>query len=337
MKTRERLGVLSERMAAYAAQKKELERNSGSSFPMPDSLSAVEIDSMLTSAVCSEPDDDESLASLSVLQRLASSANPIALYPEADEATMRLARSCHTFVFDVCSSVPRKHLSDMPSKSTWREKADIGSIDSYGTLPQPYITGVGEHMLALVQALEPFVSDPEALALANEVMDGVRTVAHQPWREFMVAAGSSESDSVIQALVDGKVLADFVFSGSTVEEEEEEVEDDLNKEGTVFCNAWLDVVGLAVTGHLLERIMRIQQLSPRGCEHLSADLNYLINVLSALGVSGHPHPLVHHFAELAMMDGETLRQQIMARDRNIPLSAALRAAEARLASIRGIH
>jgi hypothetical protein len=335
-KTRDRLGVLSERMAAYAAQKKELEGNSGSSFPMPDSMSAVEIDSMLTSAVCSEPHDDESHESFSVLQRLASSDNPIALYPEADEATARLARSCHTFVFDVCSSVPRKHLADMPSMSTWREKAGAGSYDSYGTLPQPYITSVGEHMLALVQALEPFVSDPEALALANEVMDNVRSVALQPWREFMAAAGASESDSVIQSLIDGKALADSVLVGSIVEEEEEAVEDDTNKEGTIFCNAWLDVVGLAVTGHLLERIMRIQQLSPKGCEHLSADLNYLINVLSALGVSGHPHPLVNHFAELAMMDGLTLQQQIMARDRNVPLTAALRAAEMRIASTRGI-
>jgi hypothetical protein len=192
-------------------------------------------------------------------------------------------------------------------------------------------------MLALVQALEPFVSDPEALALANQVMDNVRSVALQPWREFMAAAGAMESDNVIQALVDGKALADFVLDGSIVEEEEDdEKEEDANKEGTIFCNAWLDVVGLAVTGHLLERIMRIQQLTPKGCEHLSADLNYLINVLSALGVSGHPHPLVSHVAELAMMDGLTLQQQILARDRSVPLSAALRAAEMRIASMRGI-
>jgi hypothetical protein len=121
-----------------------------------------------------------------------------------------------------------------------------------------------------------------------------------------------------------------------VDEEEEEDEDDANNEGTVFCNAWLDVVGLAVTGQLLERIMRINQLTPRGCEHLSADLNYLINVLSALGVSEHPHPLVNHFAELVMMDEAALKDQIMVRDRNLPLSAALRAAETRISSMRGI-
>jgi hypothetical protein len=340
-KTRERLSVLAERMTAHEAQEKELQgvsSSSSSSFPLPDSLSAVEIDSMLTAAVCSEPNEDESHESFTVLQRLAATENTIPLYPEADEATARLARSCHTFVFDVCSSVPRKHLADMPSMPSWREKAGAGAVDSYGTLPQTYITGVGEHMLALVQALEPFVSDPESLALANEVMQDVRSVALQPWREFIAAAGAPEAESVIQSLVDGKELADFVIAGSLVDEEEEEDEEDeeSNREGTVFCNAWLDVVGLAVTGQLLERIMRINQLTARGCEHLSADLNYLINVLSALGVSGHPHPLVNHFAELVMMDEVALREQILVRDRSLPLSNALRAAETRLSSTRGI-
>lgn len=334
-KTRERLGLLAERMIAHDTQEKELQAG-GMKFPLPDSLSAVEIDSMLTAAVCSEPSDDESNKSLMVLQRLASTENSIPLYPEAEEATSRLARSCHSFVFDVCSSVPRKHLADMPSMASWKEKAGAGAVDSYGTLPQAYITGVGEHMLALVQALEPFVADPESLALANEVMDNVRSVALDPWREFVAAAGAPVTESVIQSLVDGKALSDYVIAGAMVDDEEEEDDEESNKEGTAFCNAWLDVVGLAVTGQLLERIMRVNQLTPRGCEHLSADLNYLINVLSALGVSGHPHPLVNHFAELVMMDEAALRDQIMVRDRTLPLSAALCAAETRLSSMRGI-
>ena len=331
-KTRERCGLLAERMTAHAAQTEAF--HTVSKLSLPDTLSAVEIDSILTAAVCSEPNDNEAVA---VLQRLAAgNDNTSPLYPDAEEATARLAQSCHSLVFDVCSSVPRKHLADMPSMASWKERAGDGAVDSYGTLPQAYITGVGEHMLALVQALEPFVSDPESLALANEVMNDVRSVALEPWREFVAAAGAPETKDVLESLVDGKALSDFVITGTMADEEVEEDEDDANKEGTVFCNAWLDVVGLAVTGQLLERIMRINQLTPRGCEHLSADLNYLINVLSALGVSEHPHPLVNHFAELVMMDEAALKDQIMDRDRNVPLSAALRAAETRISSMRGI-
>jgi hypothetical protein len=334
LKTRERLGLLAERMTSHAAQKEEF--LTSSKFSLPDSLSAVEIDSILTAAVCLEPNDDKSNESLTVLKRLAATETVIPLYPGANESTADLARSCHFFVFDVCSSVPRKHLADMSSLALWKEKSGGGAVDLYGTLPQAYITGVGEHMLALVQALEPFVSDPESLAVANEVMNDVRSVALQPWRDFVAAAGAPETESVILSLVDGKAVSDFVDAATMVDEEEEDDDDDTNKEGTVFCNSWLDAVGLAVTGQLLERIMRINQLTPRGCEHLYADLNYLINVLSALGVSEHPHPLVNHFAELVMMDEGALRDLIMVRDRNLPLSAVLRAAETRLSSVRGI-
>jgi hypothetical protein len=72
--------------------------------------------------------------------------------------------------------------------SAWEEAAGTHNFSSYGMLPQEYITQVGEHMLALVQALEPFASDKEALSLANEVMDGVRRVAQQPWLDFMAAS-----------------------------------------------------------------------------------------------------------------------------------------------------
>ena len=123
------------------------------------------------------------------------------------------------------------------------------------------------------------------------------------------------------------------------DEEGEELEEDADEQEraiTAFCNSWLDVVGLAVTGRLLERIMRIPSLTQKGCEHLNADLTYLVNVFSALGVSGHPHPLLGHVAELAVLDGDTLSDRISSRNLTHPLDAALAAMEERLAAIRGV-
>ena len=120
------------------------------------------------------------------------------------------------------------------------------------------------------------------------------------------------------------------------EEELEEQDDDANRAVTVFCNSWLDVVGLAVAGRLLERILRIPSLTPKGCEHLNADLNYLVNVFSALGVSGHPHPLLGHIAELAILDRDALTQTIAGRNRSDPVELALASIEERLAAIRGV-
>jgi hypothetical protein len=351
-KTRDRLTVLTERMLAHRGQELELKKAASSkgstavsSFSLPDSLSVVEIDSVLTKVFAGgdEHPDEENNPALSMLQHLAATPEvdgpAVALYPEAEEAIKRLANSCHTFVFDVCSAVPRKHLGDMSEMSAWKEVAGADNFDSYGTLPQSYITQVGEHMLALVQAFEPFAADPETLAVANEVMDGVRNVALQPWSEFVASAGVIGSDSIVGVLMNGKDIADLVLNNAALTEEDAELEEGVGEDeraSAAFCNAWLDVVGLAVTGRLLERVMRIQQLTSKGCDHLSADLNYLVNVFSALGVAGHPHPLVSHLAELANLSDDDLSAHILTRDRSNLVEEALRAVEVRMALLRGV-
>jgi len=352
-KTHERLEVLRERMVMHDTQEKVIREatsksrsgasstgSSKSAFILSDSMSAVEIDCIITKAVCGDKKEEEISASFDVLQRFSSSNDrgSVSLYPKADEAAKKLVQSCHSYIFDVCSAVPRSYLANMSVMSAWKEGDSDDDFASYGTLPQSYITHVGEHMLALVQALEPFASDSENLALANEVMIGIRNVAEQPWREFVRASGSDVSQSIVQTLMDGKEIAEHVLGEPVMDEDGEEAEEDdeAKKASAAFCNSWLDVVGLAVTGRLLERIMQIPSLSQKGCEHLNADLNYLINVFSALGVSGHPHPLLGHIAELATLDGTVLSERIAARDRNCPAESSLRAIEERLAAMRGM-
>jgi conserved oligomeric Golgi complex subunit 7 len=387
--TRQRVSVLSQRIMEHEVREKELEQlaaaaaaaggggmsstSSGSGkrnpFLLPDALSIVDISSIITRAVLCTNKGDTATA-LAFLHKLAAASISstdeekedaasvlVRLYPQADAAAKRLAHSCHTFVFDVCSAVPRRHLAGMSSMSAWKEASlstGQDNLASYGTLPQSYITHVGEHMLALVQALEPFASDREALALANEVMDGVREVAVQPWLDLSTACGalrgSSNEQQFIYKFMAGKDFADLVM-GNVVMEEEDDNEDDagqdddggeVSKASAAFCNAWLDVVGLAVTGRLLERIMRIPSLTAKGCEHLNADLNYLVNVFAALGVAGHPHPLLGHLSEIVLLDGPTLTQRISTSTVEggdpssvVEAAAFLRSMEERLAAMRG--
>lgn len=355
-KTRDKLALLSGRIVGHIQRDAEVERAltgktsiASSSFSLPDSLSVVEIDSILTKLVCGDEESgttqaaDESNPTLAILNRLAATPEGgdrgVILYPEAEDAIQRLAHSCHTFVFDVCSAVPRKHLSGMSEMPAWSKGAAAAAFDSYGTLPQAYITQVGEHMLALVQAFEPFAADQEALSIANEVMTGVKDVALQPWGEFAASAGINGADSTITLLMNGREIGSLVLNNAALTEEDAELEEgtsETERASAAFCNAWLDVVGLAVTGRLLERIMRIPQLTPKGCEHLNADLNYLVNVFSALGVAGHPHPLVTHLAELATLSDDELRDHIMARNRGDKAQGALRSVEARIALLRGV-
>ena len=114
--------------------------------------------------------------------------------------------------------------------------------------------------------------------------------------------------------------------------EEEEEEDELTASAQ-FTNKWLDALGLAVSGYLLERTLRIHSLSKAGGEHLSADFNYLINVFEALGIVGHPHPLLLHCSRLFSMSPDEV---LVSADTSSAMGRAIRACENRIALMRGI-
>lgn len=340
-KTRERMAVLQQRRVTHDMQAKEIALDS-KSFLLPDALSVVEIDSILVKVALADDDRNGEDDSTDVVSRLANSDS--ILFPEATDAIGRLRRCCHTFVFQVCSAVPHHHLKNMSSMDSWTKNPSNtdNNIDSYGTLPQAYITQVGEHMLALVQALEPFASSAESLAMATQVMTGVRNVALQPWRNLFAAIGVKDDTAVLREFMKGPALHDYIAKTFEDEDDDDVEEDENEKAQHDFCNQWLDVVGSAVTGQLLERILCIPRLSSKGCEHLAVDLNYLVNVLAALGVSGHPHPLVNHIAEISLNDQSTLKQLIQERRAqvgeggNASVLSTLCAIEERFALMRGI-
>jgi hypothetical protein len=346
---KDRLGNLSDMMLDDT-----LEEGGGQ---LPDTLEPAQIRSFLAKKACDLSSDyiDDGTgvklpASVVELRRLAGTAKSTdgsPLFPKSVDSLSRLARSCQSFVFEVCYAIPEQHLRGISALPVWKQDgAGSGDEESYGILPQSFITHVGEHMLALVQALEPFASDKEALGLANEVMTGVIEVAVQPWKEFVAAAGVSltgDEKSQLTSLMRGKEFSHFIDEDGDNEmyhqNEEDDEEDPDDKASTAFCNQWLDVVGLAVAGRLLERTMRIPRLGRKGAEHLAADLDYIRNVFTALGVAGHPHPLLGYVAKLVTMDEETLQFKIHSRQGEKAPSDALeviKRAEIRIAYVRGI-
>ena len=85
--------------------------------------------------------------------------------------------------------------------------------------------------------------------------------------------------------------------------------------------------------------MRIPRLSKKGAEHLATDLNYIRNVFTALGVAGHPHPLLRYVAQLVTLDDASLRSKVQLRRGDTEVSEALeviKRAELRIAYVRGI-
>ena len=334
---------------------------------LPDELSPVQIRAMLAREACDPTptyvDDGTGVkcpTSVVQLRRLAgggggaaksepsSAAHLLPLFPRAHESTSRLARGCLSLVFEVCSAIPERQLRGISALPIWKKDGGKGGSDgdeeSYGILPQQYITQVGEHMLALVQALEPFASDPDSLGLANEVMSGVMEVAVQPWKEFVAAAGCSfagDGKSQLEVLMRGGDLSGFFLDDGGDDDREsletKKTEEEDEGEEAAFCNQWLDVVGMAVTGRLFERTMRIPRLGRRGAEHLATDLNYIMNVFTALGVPSHPHPLLKYITQLVMMEDQIIRSKIqLHREETSEAFEVIKRAELRIAYVRGI-
>ena len=320
----------------------------GTSFNLPDSMPSTDVALIIAQDTCSDKGGvEENYGDISTetssLARFFTGdkgglARTTSLYSKAAEAVIRLARTCHVFVFDVCSAVPRRALRDLSSKPIWRKEASDEDALTYGILPQQYINTVGEHMLALVQAIEPFASDPEAFELTDGVMDNAKDVALPSWRDFAAAIGGSDAnrDEIVAGLMNAQSIRDYV---SMHVEESEKIEDDVEEEEELtasaqFTNKWLDAIGLAVSGYLLERTLRIHSLSKAGGEHLSADYNYLINVFEALGITGHPHPLLLHFTRLFSMPPN---EMMVSADTSSAMGRAIRASENRIALMRGIE
>ena len=332
---------------------------------VPDELSPIQIRAMLAREACDPSptyvdDGTGAKCPTSVLQlrRLAggggsmtnneNSTVVLPLFPRSHDSTSRLARACLSLVFEVCSAIPERQLRGISALPIWKQDRGGGDVDeeeSYGILPQQYITQVGEHLLALVQALEPFASNSEALELVNEVMNNVMEVAVQPWKEFVAATGCSftgDGKSQVEMLMMGRDMSKFLLDDAIDDEcgltESKKNEDEIDDgESALFCNKWLDVIGLAVTGRLLERMMRIPRLGRRGAERLATDLNYIMNVFTALGVPSHPHPLLKYITQLVMMDDQMLRSKIqLHRGETSEVVEVVKRAELRIAHVRGI-
>lgn len=370
-KTRERFRVLQDRIRATKEDELQLLdasrstlKNKTSSTLVPDTFSDAQIEAFLASCAYKEDEsyNDSKMAKshgslddpfVLILQRLSvpdvtRGESSVQLYPKSVDSISRLVKSCQTFVFDMCSALPLKHLNDMTKNSVWSQEESMWSTasaaESYGILPQSYITQVGEHMLALVQAFEPFAADKDALILANLAMQNMDHVADSFWIDFaQVINAHSDDPSLISQLRKGVDMIPFVLGHRQQSTEEgengyldirDEMEgENMESEENMFCNKWLDAVCSAVTGRLLEHIIRFDRLTRKGCEHLAVDVSYMINVLSALGISGHPHPLLGHLVELVKMDPESLQARILEQRDDV---YGVRRTDMKIALMRGI-
>jgi len=246
-------------------------------------------------------------ATAAAFSSLPTPSSPV-YFPKSQLQLQKFVHSSHLFLFDVMTHLPLYHLQPLPSFSIWRSESS-NTLDP--DLPQSYITQIGEHLLALVQALEPFATqnyNEHDSSSLDHIMDGVKhNISIAYWKEFLdflFHTGSSSPDQeqrLRTVLLDKDTtihkIMDAGSNALSVTKEEESDEEEEEPPHVQFCNEWLDIIATALTGRILERICRLQRLTNVGYRHLKSDLNYLANVLMALGIHGHPHPFLMMIGE----------------------------------------
>lgn len=98
-----------------------------------------------------------------------------------------------------------------------------------------------------------------------------------------------------------------------------------------FVNQWLGALGDALAGALVVRIVQIKQLSATGRAQLTVDLDYLTNVISAVGL--RVHPLLLHIRTLlaSPKEAEALLESVLAMPAVKPVAISLKLVDLALA------
>jgi len=198
-------------------------------------------------------------------------------------------------------------------------------------LPQPNITQVGEHLLSLVQELEAFASSnalPDLLLLKG---DAVNLPAQSAGWAMVKGLLDGKEDSlealckrsscaslipVVEGAVFGSPLTSITPADCGVNSAANAYSDPLDGEADTdggrgtshlvlsFVNEWLTALADATVGLLAGHLASIPVLTPRGCAQLLTDVEYLSNVINAMGI--RPHVLLLHIYQILSQKPDNL-------------------------------
>eukprot|EP00011_Vannellida_sp_DIVA3-517-6-12_P015100 CAMPEP_0114622544 /NCGR_PEP_ID=MMETSP0168-20121206/9793_1 /TAXON_ID=95228 ORGANISM="Vannella sp., Strain DIVA3 517/6/12" /NCGR_SAMPLE_ID=MMETSP0168 /ASSEMBLY_ACC=CAM_ASM_000044 /LENGTH=605 /DNA_ID=CAMNT_0001833765 /DNA_START=276 /DNA_END=2089 /DNA_ORIENTATION=- len=169
--------------------------------------------------------------------------------PGPTQLFMSFDSSVQSFVFDTMFYFLRENLQGLPQFPSWTKEAEVSAagleVPTFSMTPLSYVSQIGEHLFTLPQQLEPYAS-----VGAN--------------------AGPQRAASPFPEADDAQ--AEPEASGGE--------EDD----STGFVYQWVSAVSRATMSLYLQKISQIKRLSPLGAKQLLTDIEYLFDVMSALGV-----------------------------------------------------
>ena len=191
---------------------------------------------------------------LSACESLPSSS--VAVAPQTHERSENIVKTLQMGVYEAMFAPIRVQLDSVPSLPVW-EASDGGDISFGG--PSAYASSVGEQLLMLVQHLEPFAS---ASGDNRVSMHAVARLLNLGLRKNISAMIQSDVTMITKEESTG--------------------------EADAFTDSWLFAVSEGAALYFVLKILNIPKLGRIGATQLLADLNYIVNVVQAVGYrAGH--------------------------------------------------
>ncbi|KAJ8657310.1 hypothetical protein O0I10_006863 [Lichtheimia ornata] len=210
---------------------------------------------------------------------------------DAHQAIYDLTAECQVMLHKAILGPIIQHLDTIPTlRSVWtapepqsrRKNVQDATIHAdmpqFSLSPNAYITRIGEKLLMLPQEFEVYADDS---SLRYHIESA-------PFIEKSdLTAQDEEEDRLDSNEEQQQQQHQQEQSGNDEEEEEEE-------EGSDVIQLWTTSVARGTMARFLDEIRKIQKTTPQGQRQLRTDIEYLVNVLSALDVQPLPDLVEFH-------------------------------------------
>ncbi|KAG2179799.1 hypothetical protein INT43_003582 [Umbelopsis isabellina] len=254
-----------------------------------------------------------------------SSNGHIRLLATAQQAITQFTLACQHFVFDVVLRPVTDNFDKiMGMADIWtanseeegygKRAVDDVELPQFSQAPSEYMTRIGEQLLILPQQLEVYADDEVLSFMIDELPFLSKSKSTASDRDI-----ESKAEAIDQVNVEfdntGENLEDTTYDESTYQNEDTEapalppiadvstsVNEDLMAEEVL--QKWTLAICHGAMQSLVHHITSdIRSLSPQGSQQLRVDIEYMVNVLSALDVRPSPSIIQLHML-LGLSDSE---------------------------------
>jgi hypothetical protein len=193
-----------------------------------------------------------------------------------------LISQVHLLVYNSMFKSIRQRLETLTGEEVWKEDgsddAQESSVLSYSSSPLLYATDVADYLMTIPQQLEPFVPNDDS---QNIYLAPPSIYTFSPNEANRRKAINSLSGAAIVDEDSGNAAPDnfSAVEGLALETNE------MNGVSDSFAGMWIGAVAVGTMEMYVQHILAIPRLGVAGARQLATDIEYICNVLAALGVS----------------------------------------------------